>query len=129
MDTQYMVGNIKTVEMAGIEVPFREWNDFQVLTLSDIDKIHNRADGSAKRCFLSNKDRYEEDIDYYKCDHIAAKEYFHIIAPNGLYLLTMGGYLHLLKSWDDDISWKMYRYIINVIIKDINVFDIAINNR
>ena len=44
----------------------RKFYDRQiVLTFSDIDTYHKRADGIAKKNFLRNKEYFKENIDYF----------------------------------------------------------------
>lgn len=84
----------------------------RVVTLRDIDEIHKKPEGTARKRFNDNKRHFLEGTDYFvrKTDE-AAKE-LGIIAPNGLVLLTLTGYLMIVKSFTDDLSWAIQRELV-----------------
>lgn len=88
-------------------------NGAPVVTLRDIDAAHQRPEGTARRNYNYNKKRFIEGVDYYvRNSHQAAEEYG-INAPNGLTLFTMTGYLMIVKSFTDDLSWAIQRELVN----------------
>jgi hypothetical protein len=91
----------------------KEYEGKRVVTFKDIDTVHNRPDGTARKRFNENKKRFIEGEDYFvrKTDE-AAQEYG-IAAPNGLTLITESGYLMLVKSFTDDLAWKVQRELVN----------------
>lgn len=101
------------VHINSYDMPVKEYNGQRVVTFKDIDAAHERPDGTARRNFNNNKRRFIEGEDYFvrKTDE-ALKEYG-ITAPNGLYLFTQSGYLMLVKSFTDDLSWKIQRLLVN----------------
>lgn len=94
-------------------LPIKEYNNVRVVTFKDIDMVHERADGTAHRNFKANKNRFIEGIDYFRRNSSEAKNEFNLIAPNGLILITESGYLMLVKSFTDDLAWKVQRELVN----------------
>lgn len=84
-----------------------------VITLSMMDQAHERPEGTAGRNFRENKERLVEGEDYFRRISSEAKTEFDITAPNGLTLLTQSGYLMLVKSFTDDLSWKVQRQLVD----------------
>jgi hypothetical protein len=111
------------MEMNGVitientEMQIREYNGERVVTFKDIDMVHQRADGTASRNFRKNKKHFIEGVDYIRRNSSEAKREYDIIAPNGLTLVTESGYLLLVKSFTDDLSWKVQRQLVNAYFK------------
>lgn len=95
------------------ELEVKEFKGQRVVTFKDIDLMHNRADGTAGRNFRQNKDKFIQGVDYFQRNSSEAKEEFGIVAPNGLTLITEQGYLMLVKSFTDDLSWQVQRQLVN----------------
>lgn len=91
----------------------KEYNGQRVVTFKDIDLVHGRAEGTARKRFADNKERFIEGVDYFVRKTDEAKKEFDIIAPNGLFLLTETGYLMLVKSFTDDLAWSVQRELVN----------------
>lgn len=53
------------VEVNNKAVFIREYKNQRVLTFKDIDMVHERVEGTAKRNFIENRDRFIEGIDYF----------------------------------------------------------------
>lgn len=85
----------------------------RVLTLHDVDELHGRPDGTALRNFRYNQERFIEGEDYFLRNSQEANDEFGIMAPRGLILLTQVGYLMVVKSFTDDLSWAVQRELIN----------------
>lgn len=90
----------------------KEYEGKRVITFKDIDTVHGRPDGTARRTFNSNKEHFLEGEDYFVRNSSEATEYG-VIAPNGLKLITESGYLMLVKSFTDDLAWKVQRELVN----------------
>ena len=43
----------------------KEWNGQRVISFKDIDLVHNRPDGTARKAFNRNKKRLVENEDYF----------------------------------------------------------------
>ena len=90
----------------------KEYEGKRVVTFRDIDTVHNRPDGTARRTFHANKKHMIEGEDYFVQNSSEATKWG-VIAPNGLVLVTESGYLMLVKSFTDDLAWKVQRELVN----------------
>lgn len=90
----------------------KEYNGQRVVTLKDIDIVHQRPDGTARRNFNTNKKHFIEGTDYFVRNSYEAKNEFNLVAPNGLVLVTESGYLMLAKSLTDDLAWQVQRELV-----------------
>lgn len=101
------------VKINNHDIQIKEFNGQRVVTLKDIDFLHQRPDGTARRNFNENKIHFIADEDYFVRNMHEAKEEFGVIAPNGLILLTESGYLMIVKSLQDDLAWTVQRQLVN----------------
>lgn len=90
----------------------KEYNGQRVVTLKDIDTVHQRSEGTARRNFNTNKKHFIEGTDYFVRNSYEAKNEFNLVAPNGLVLVTESGYLMLAKSLTDDLAWQVQRELV-----------------
>jgi hypothetical protein len=95
------------------QLPVKEYNGKRVVTLKEIDTVHGRTSGTARRSFNVNKKRFIEGIDYFVRNSYEARNEYGIAAPNGLVLITESGYLMLAKSFTDDLAWQVQRELVN----------------
>ena len=93
-------------------VAVKEFNGQRVITFRDIDLVHERVAGTARKRFNDNKKYFIKDEDYFVRNSDEAKDEFNIVAPNGLYLITEQGYLMLVKSFTDDLAWRVQRQLV-----------------
>lgn len=94
----------------------KEWGGCRVVTFKDVDRVHQRPEGTAKRAFQSNKKHFIENEDFFlakpEADKKNEKRTFNI-PVRGITLLTETGYLMLVKSFTDDLAWKVQRELVN----------------
>lgn len=89
-----------------------------VLTFRDIDAIHHRPDGSARKRFNDNRQRFVEGDDYFKVTCGEVRPFFGQTPPNGfnpnaeIILITESGYLMIVKSFTDDWAWEVQRRLV-----------------
>lgn len=57
---------MNTVSICNMDVQIKEYNGQRVVTFKDIDKVHQRPTGTAKRNFSANKKHFIEGEDYFK---------------------------------------------------------------
>jgi hypothetical protein len=95
----------------GISV--KECGNQRVVTFKEIDELHERPEGTAYRNFNSNKVHFINGKDYFLRNSSEAKSEFGITAPNGLVLVAESGYLMLVKSLTDDLSWTIQRQLVD----------------
>lgn len=93
----------------------KEYRGERVITFKDMDTLHQRPEGTARRNFNANRGRFIEGEDYYK---ITADEFR--TAFGGMdarqrmdvTLITKMGYLMLVKSFTDDLAWMVQRQLV-----------------
>lgn len=99
------------VNVEGTELSIREYNGQRVVTFRDIDNAHQRPAGTAYRNFRQNKKYFSEGKDYIvvKPDFKTYEIRLSGITPNkkGTTLITERGYLKVVKSFNDELSWKV----------------------
>lgn len=103
----------EVVEINQQEVRVKEFRGQRVVTFKDIDIVHERSDGTARKRFNDNKKHFIYGEDFFVRNSDEAKREFGISAPNGLYLITEQGYLMLVKSFTDDLAWEVQRQLVN----------------
>lgn len=114
----------KIVEINGTDLQVKMWSGQKVVTLADIDIVHDRVSGTAKRNFNENKEHLLENEDFYL---VTRKELSTKIVHNDkplkgnpnikVVLLTESGYLLLVKSFTDNLAWKVQRDLVNTYFK------------
>lgn len=108
------MNKIVLINNKGLEV--KEFKGQRVVTLKDIDWLHQRVAGTAKRNFNANKKHLLENVDYYFVKPADVRRYeirTSEINNSGTYLITESGYLMLVKSFTDDLAWDVQRKIVN----------------
>lgn len=101
------------VEINNAAIGIKEYEGKRVITFKDIDRVHERPDGTARKAFNRNKKQFIEGEDYFVHERDEAKLLFGSIAPNGLTTVTESGYLMISKVFDDDIAWDVQRKLVN----------------
>lgn len=84
----------------------------RVVTLGQIDDVHSRPDGTARRTFNEHKHRLVEGEDFFVRNAYEARE-LGFTAPNGLVLVTEQGYTMLVKPFTDDLAWQVQRQVVS----------------
>lgn len=105
------------ITIENTNVAIKEYKGQRVVTFKDIDTVHQRPDGTARRNFNTNKKHFIEGEDFFVRNSYEAKNEFNVTAPNGLILLTESGYLLLAKSFTDDLSWDVQRQLVKCYFK------------
>lgn len=109
------MNDVITVENTEMQV--REYNGQRVVTFKDIDTVHQKRPGTARRNFSRNKKYFIDGEDFFsltKEDSNETNSYIrNITVPNkGITLLTESGYLMIVKSLTDELSWKVQRQLV-----------------
>lgn len=94
------------------QLPVKEYKGQRVVTFKEIDKVHDRPEGTASRNFRRNRDHFVEGEDYFKIQPDEIRR-VGIKSPNGGIVLTESGYLMLAKSFTDDLAWTVQRELVN----------------
>ena len=112
----------KTITLHNEKLTVKEYKGQRVVTFADIEKVHNRAKGTCKRNFGENKEHFIEGIDFFEISrsNVGTKFVptygFNKKAPKGI-LLTESGYLMIVKSFTDNLSWQVQRELVNTYFK------------
>ena len=106
----------------------KEYNNRRVVTFKDIDTLHQRPKGTARKRFNDNKSRFIEGEDYFK---VCASEFrtrkianISSKAQEAITLITESGYLMLVKSLTDDLAWKVQRELVNTYFRAKDMFTV-----
>lgn len=97
------------------QVLVKEFSGQRVVTFKDIDAVHGRPDGTASRNFRSNREHFIEGEDYFKITPDEFRRAFGDMdsrQQNDVTLITESGYLMLVKSFTDDLAWKVQRELV-----------------
>lgn len=106
-----------SIQINGTTVPVLEYGAQRVVTLTMIDQVHQRPEGTAGRNFREHRDRLIEGEDYFGLTQADEIRRLGIARPQGgfpaqVYLLTESGYLMLVKSFTDDLAWDVQRKLV-----------------
>lgn len=112
------------------EITVKEWCGERVVTFADIDAVHERVSGTARKRFHDHKDKFIENKHYYfvTLKSINEKEnqamiekselrtfeiLKNLVTNRGLMLITERGYLLLVKVFNDDLSWQIQEQLVD----------------
>lgn len=99
-----------------MDLNVKMYNGQRVVTFKDIDMVHNRPEGTAGRNFRANREHFLENEDYYKVssDEIRRDNIMDVSdkSHQDIVLITEYGYLMIVKSFTDDLAWKVQRDLI-----------------
>ncbi len=106
------------IKISGRDLAAKEWQGLRVVTLKDIDFVHERPEGTARKRFNDNKERFVEGEDFFEIKQPSEIRTLGITRPQGgtpssLTLVTESGYLMLVKSFTDNLAWKVQRDLVN----------------
>lgn len=100
------------IHIGNSDISVKEYKGQRVVTFKDIDMVHGRPDGTARKRFNDNRHHFIENEDFFVRNTDEAKKEYGIVAPNGLVLITEQGYLMLVKSFTDDLAWEVQRQLV-----------------
>ena len=120
------------LQINNTSLSIREWNGQRVVSFKDIDLVHERPDGTARKAFNRNRKHLVKNEDYFiikpkdvdsniRCKNINIEE----LSPRGAIHLTNKGYLLLISAFDDELTWIIKRELFSKI--EIDVFDLIPN--
>lgn len=108
----------KYIEVNNTNLTIKEYNNQRIVTFEDVDNIHQRPKGTTKRNFRQNNHRLIEGTDYVILKHSQKDEIRTLVIPNrGITVLTETGYMMVVKSFTDDLSWQVQRQLVNTYFK------------
>lgn len=104
-----------------VEIPYLTYSGQPVLTFALIDRVHNRPEGTARRNFSTNRKRFIEREDFFYVTDSQGLNEIRTSHPgilkdaaNEITLITESGYLMLVKSFTDDLSWQIQRQLVKL---------------
>ena len=92
----------------GTALQVKEYKGKRVVTFKDIDTVHKRLEGTARKRFNDNRRHFVSGVDFFKTRCSEVRPFFGQTLPNGfnpnaeITLITETGYLMLVKSFTDD---------------------------
>ena len=110
------------VHIGESDISIKEYKGQRVVTFKDIDLVHGRPDGTARKRFADNKERFIEGEDYFivkptdlENTELSEKRTIEnsVLSNHGTALITEQGYLMLVKSFTDDLAWTVQRQLVN----------------
>lgn len=109
------------IHIGNSDISIKEYNGQRVVTFKDIDMVHGRPDGTARKRFNDNRQHFIEGEDYFKVSvsEIRTTKLFDIPdkATTDYALITEQGYLMLVKSFTDDLAWEVQRQLVSSYFK------------
>lgn len=97
----------------------------RVVSFKDIDLVHKRPDGTARKAFNRNRKHLVENEDYFiikpkdienqmstKCPSGIS-----YVNPRGTTFVTESGYLMIVKVFEDDLAWEVQKRLVNTHFK------------
>lgn len=108
---------MNAITIQGTELQVKEYKGHRVVTFKDVDQVHQRPEGTAKRNFNANRTRFISGVDFFKVSANEIRTHkITDISPKvqePLTLVTETGYLMLVKSFTDDLAWKVQRDLVD----------------
>lgn len=120
------------VHIGNADITIKEYKGQRVVTFKDIDLVHGRPDGTARKRFADNRKHFIEGEDFFvlkpqDLENIELSEkrtLENVVVSNfGTALLTEQGYLMLVKSLNDDLAWEVQRQLVKSYFKVRTVAD------
>lgn len=102
---------MNAIAIGNTNVAIKEYKGQRVVTFKDIDTVHGRPNGTARRNFNRNKVHFIEGEDFYKIQPNEIRT-VGIKSNNGGLVLTESGYLMLAKSFTDKVAWDVQRALV-----------------
>lgn len=106
-------------------IKIREWNNKRVVTFADIDRVHEKAEGTAKRTFYKYKKYFTENHDYFIVKPEDFRKYATCtsgicetdINNRGTTFVTESGYLKITKPIGGEKAWQIQCTLVNTYFK------------
>lgn len=112
----------EVMHIGNADISVKEYKGRRVVTFKDIDTVHGRPDGTARKRFADNRKHFVEGQDFFiatpqDLENIELSEKRtlenDVVSNRGTALITEQGYLMLVKSFTDDLAWEVQRQLVN----------------
>lgn len=108
---------MQSIVIQETEIQIKEYQGKRVVTFKDIDKVHQRPEGTARKRFNDNRKHFIAGEDFFKISPSEFRTAFQLNMDtrqqNDITLITESGYLMLAKSFTDNLAWKVQRGLVN----------------
>ena len=114
---------MEIVKVNDKELVVRNYNNERIVTAWDIAYLHNKTVSEVGQQFKRNVKYLKENLDYFilnKDDISVSQIVIQKKLPNNVKkipIFTESGYLLLVKSFNDELSWEIQRILINSYFK------------
>ena len=81
---------MQSIVIQETEIQIKEYQGKRVVTFKDIDKVHQRPEGTARKRFNDNRKHFIAGTDFFVRKTDEAQREFGVTAPNGLILIKIG---------------------------------------
>jgi hypothetical protein len=88
----------------------------RVITLGQMDEVHQRPEGAARKAFARNRDRLTEGRHYFAVNgraSVSRTDGGRLTGRESDTLLTERGYLVLVKTFRDDLAWRVQEDLVD----------------
>lgn len=105
------------ITIHGVQLAPVEYEGARVMTLTMMDQVHQRPDGTAGRNFREHRARLVQGEDFFELGQADEIRRLGFERPQGgvaakVLLLTETGYSMLVKSFTDDLAWDVQRQLV-----------------
>ena len=90
-----------------------EYNGQAVVTIRQIAEVHGQEEKDIRRALQRNKAHFIEDDDYVLITGLKRQKAAFEVPNRGLTVFTEHGYLKLVKTFGDDLAWKIQGQLID----------------
>jgi hypothetical protein len=107
----------QVISIADNDLTIIEYQGERVVTLAMVDQVHQRPEGTARKRFNDNRSRFVDGKHFFKvcADEIRRDKPGAISnkAHEDVILLPQRGYLLLVKSFTDELSWQVQDMLVD----------------
>lgn len=99
-----------------VPITIKEAFGQRIVTFSDIDAVHGRPEGTARKRFNDNRKHFVAGVDYVKVKAATYRKKYPDFLPGAfgeVIVITETGYLLLVKSFTDDLAWEVQKELIH----------------
>ena len=105
------------MSIRGQNIAIKEYQGQRLVTFRDIDQVHGRPEGTARKRFNENRRHFIDGTDFFSITQPSEIRTLGIKRPQGgapgsITLLTETGYLMLVKSFTDELAWVVQRELV-----------------
>lgn len=108
---------VDSLQINGADIQRIEYQGQRLVSFAQIDAVHQRVEGTAKRNFSENTSRFEIGTDFVPVSVADIRRLFpKAVGSRGggeIYLFTRRGYLKIVKSLNDDVAWRVFDEMID----------------